>query len=119
VHRTDQHGQVVTQNLAQHFFLHGQVGFAANRVPELRFDCPDGRFDIAPLVIVAQELVAVKVEIVERLGEESATIAGRARSERDIRRDPVLRDFIEILRAGVCLQPEFWPPFPAPGTIAA
>ena len=42
VHGVNQAADVVAEHLAQHFVVHGRIGFAANMVTELRFNHADG-----------------------------------------------------------------------------
>ena len=64
--------------------LHGEFGAAANRVPELGLNCSDCRLNVAPLVVMPQELFAVQAEVVESLGVQSAYCPGCALSKRDV-----------------------------------
>lgn len=83
VHGGNQAADVVAENLAQHFILHGHVSLAANRVAKLRFHHAEGRFDVRPLVVVLTELFAAQTEVVERLGKQPADSASRSNAERD------------------------------------
>ena len=47
------------------------------------------RFDVAPLVVMAQEFVAAEVEVVEHPAPQTAALSGVSRLERDERHAPV------------------------------
>ena len=53
VHRLNQAANVVAQELAKHFVLHGHIQLAANRVAELGFDHRKRTLDIRPLVVTS------------------------------------------------------------------
>src|SRR5687767_3316444 len=55
----NQAAEVMAKELAENFVPHGNVRFAPDRIPELPLDRREGRFDIATLVVVGQELVTV------------------------------------------------------------
>ncbi|MGO8699038.1 MAG: hypothetical protein ACLQVY_15085 [Limisphaerales bacterium] len=49
-------------HLAEHFIFHGDVGLAADVVPEVSLDHEDGGLDIRPPVVMRQELAAFEAE---------------------------------------------------------
>src|SRR5262249_9116441 len=83
---------VVAEDLAEHFVDHRGVGLAHHRVAELPLDRAEGRFRVAPLVVLRQVLFPVELKEVERLLEQPADPAGRVLLERDERLPAALGD---------------------------
>ena len=94
----DQHADVVAENLAQHFVDHREVAFRAHVMTELAFDRGEGRFDVAPLVVVGQVFIGLELEVVERLLECAARCARVVRLERDERLPAHVRHLLEVLQ---------------------
>jgi hypothetical protein len=62
---------------------------------------PERRFDVTPLVVVAQVVFPIETKQVEHLLEESADVAGRIRLERCVKSTADFGHGIEVFAAGV------------------
>lgn len=93
----------MTENFAERFVDHRNIGLAAQRVSELPLNHAERGFYIGTLVIVGQKFFASELEVVIHPAPRSTAIARRARCERDERHPPGNLDHRSILLAGVCL----------------
>ena len=103
IHRLNQAADIVAEDLAEHFVRHRHIGLAADVIAKLRLDHAEGAFDVGPLVIVPQELLAVEGEVVEHLLPEPARCPAVDALERNIRRGPMLGNDIHVVDAGIAL----------------
>ena len=99
----DQATNVVADDFAENFIDHRHIGLAANVIAELRFDHREHGLDVAPLVVVAQKILAAILEIVEHLGPHSARPARSAALERDVGNRAVTCGGFEVFLAAVAL----------------
>ena len=72
------HADVVSEEFAQHLVLHGHVSLAAHVITELGFHHREGRFDVAALMVMLQELFASKLEVEIHLLPKTARFASLA-----------------------------------------
>jgi len=86
-----------TKNLIDH----RRIGLAPNVVPELGFDHRERGFDIASLVVMAQELVATELEVMEHLGPQTAASPIVDALECDIGRSAVLCNHIVVVQTAI------------------
>src|ERR1700678_4693461 len=81
------HAKVVAEELCQHFVFHGHIGSTAHMVAELGLYHREGRFRIAPLTVVFQEVVAAEVVVEKHLLPQRSRFSPLAvRLERDVSR---------------------------------
>lgn len=77
-HLVNQHDEIVAQHLGERFVDLGRVGLTAERVAKLTLDHAERRFDVAPLAVVGQELVAAVHEVPVGLCPRAAAPAARS-----------------------------------------
>lgn len=76
---------MMTQHLEQHFVNLSGRQFGPNRATKLRLDHTHGRFDVVPLVVVAEEILLVEhVEVPESIPEQIPAGALCTCLERDV-----------------------------------
>jgi hypothetical protein len=63
----------VAEDFAQHLILHSDIGLTADMIPELRLDHAERALDVGALMVVLQELLAVKGEIMKHLFPQPAS----------------------------------------------
>ena len=85
-HFVNEYDEVMTKHFTKRFIHHRGIGLAAQRVSELALHHAKRGFDIGPLVIVLQELLALEHEEVVHLAPLSAAIPLVMSSERNVRR---------------------------------
>src|SRR5439155_21228435 len=73
----DEYDQIMSQHLTQDFVLHSDVGLRPNGITEFPFDHRKGRLDIAPLMVVLQEVLVFPHEVIEHVFP-NLTVAGLA-----------------------------------------
>ena len=74
------------QDFAEDFVLHRRIGFRPERIAELPLNHAERAFDVAPLMVMAQKLVAPKGEEMVHPFPERRTLSRRIALERDERR---------------------------------
>ncbi len=93
----------MAQHLAQHFVVLRCRPLGAERVPELALDHREGRFDVAALVVVVQELIALEHVIVVHLAPQLRPLSRRVDLEGDIGHGVEGDDSLKVLVADVAL----------------
>jgi hypothetical protein len=81
----DEYDKVMTENFAERFVNHRNVGLATKPVSEFPLHHGERRFHVTALVIVLQELITPELEVVTHLLPRSAAIPAMMRRERNIR----------------------------------
>src|SRR6202023_2542060 len=99
----DEAAKIVAQDFAKGFIDHRGIGFRADRVAELPLDGGESRFDIAPFVVVGQELLPPVLEVMEHLLEQATYPARCVALERDVPGPAAVGYRLEVLVAGVSL----------------
>jgi len=93
----DKYNEIMAENLTERFVGHGNIGLASEAVAELALNHAESGFDVGPLMVMRQKLVALKLEVMKHLGPRTAAIPAMVLSERNIRRGSEGSD-----RIGVC-----------------
>lgn len=88
---------------AECFVGHRRIRLSPHEVAELALESTEGRFDVAPLVIVGLEFLPLELEIVVHLGPQSATPSGVNALERDERRCAMLLNRGIVAQAAIRL----------------
>jgi hypothetical protein len=73
VHRLNDAANVVTEDLTQHFIRHGGISLTPYMIAKLRLNHAEGAFDVGPLVIVPQELLAAEGKVMKHLFPQPAS----------------------------------------------
>ena len=76
VERADEAANVVAEHLAQRLVLHRHLRLGTHGITEFGLDHAEGRFGVAPLVVMGVELFLIEREEVERLLEQSTRRPG-------------------------------------------
>ncbi len=66
----------MADKLGEHFIFHRSFAPAANRMSEAPFDRAESGLDVASLMIPREEFIAVKIEVMKRLGPDESAAAG-------------------------------------------
>src|SRR5579863_2295417 len=102
-HFVNEHDKVMTENFAERFIDHRNVGLASQAVAEFPFHHRKRGFNVAAFVVVLQKIRAPELEIVIHLLPRSTTVAAMMGSERDERRGPKGCNRFGVAFAGVPL----------------
>lgn len=104
INRANHTADVVAEDFRENFVFHGHVRLAANVIAKLGFNHHDRRFNVAALVVVREELLAVEGEVVKHLFPSAASVSAcRVLFERDVRGCIDGHHRIEVIHAGIPL----------------
>ena len=93
----NEYDKVMTKNLTESFVDHRDIGLASQAVTELSLHHAEGRFDVGPLMVVLQEVVAPELKVVEHFRPCSPARSHTVRFESDERGGSYFGDCISIL----------------------
>ena len=93
----------MAEDFAEHLVRHRHIRLAPHMIPKLRLDHAEGAFDVRPLVIVPQELLAVEGEVVKHLLPEPARCPAVDALERNIGGGSMAGNDIRVVHAGIAL----------------
>src|ERR1039457_5607853 len=102
-HFVNEHHKVMTKNFAERFVNHRHVGFAAERISKFPLHHGERGFNVAPLMVVLQELLLAKVEVVVHLRPRSSTKSLVSFLHRDERSSSELGNDFHVVFARVSL----------------
>jgi len=103
VHFVNQDNEIMAEHLAQRFVDHRHVRLTAKPVSKLALYHGERRFNIAPLVVVLQELRPLELEVVIHLLPRSTAVAAMMRGEGNEWRSTNLSNRVRVALAGVSL----------------
>jgi len=99
----DEYHKVMTENFAERFVDHRNIGLAAKAISELTLHHGERGLDVAALVIVLQKLIAPELEVMIHPLPRPTAIPPMMGSERDERRSSKCGDSLCIALTGIAL----------------